>query len=426
VPPDDQIMSDLVEQVQAIKALPWAEAIRSNKVHFLQESTHRGYIELCRRQSLAPPPKFDEVKVVFTPLHGVGSLTAMEVLDQAGFRPIPVPEQMEPNGLFPNVTKSPNPEVPESLDKAIQIAAERQADLVLATDPDADRLGGAVADGNGGFRILTGNEIAALIAHFKLQQLTAQGMMPASPIVVTTEMTTRLITRIARQFGAQVVNNLLVGFKHIAEVLWQLEQNDSYEDVSGTPGDFILGAEESHGVLVTPHMRDKDGASACLLLAEAALEQKRRRRTVVQYLEDIHRQFGYFRNELRNIALTGIEGRAKMNAMMERLRTERPKSIGGLEVTGFEDLRDENGRLGPFKGATDAGSRNVLLFQLGENARVAIRPSGTEPKAKVYVEVSSGPRSGRVSAAAWDRACREIDSLAARLAEEFVKESTSA
>jgi phosphoglucomutase len=420
VPPDDQIMSDLVEQVQSIRSLPWAEAVRSGKIQFLQESTHRAYIELCRRQSVAAPPKFDEIKIVFTPLHGVGSMTAMEVLDQAGFRPIPVSEQMEPNGLFPNVTKSPNPEAPESLDKAILVANERQADLVLATDPDADRLGGAVAEGNGGFRILTGNEIGALLTHFKLHQLSAQGMMPASPIVITTEVTTRLITRIARHFGAQVVNNLLVGFKHIAEVLWQLEQNGSYEDVSGTPADFILGTEEAHGVLVTPQMRDKDAASACLLLAELALEQKRRRRTVVQYLDEIHRQFGYFRNELRNIVMTGIEGRAKMMAMMQRLRANPPKRIGGLPVTAFEDLRDENGRLGPFRGATDESSRNVLLLQLGENARFAIRPSGTEPKAKAYVEVCSAPCSPRLSSEAWSRACREIDAQATRLADEIV------
>src|SRR5262249_41272633 len=229
-PPHDQIISDLVAEVGAIKSRPWPDALRSEKIHFLQESTHRAYIDLCRRQSVAPPPKFDEVKVVFTPLHGVGSMTAMEVLELAGFRPIPVLEQMEPNGLFPNVTQSPNPEVPESLNKALLLAKERNADLALATDPDADRLGGAVADGQGGFRLLTGNEIAALITHFKLQQLAAKGMMPASPIVVTTEVTTRLITRIARHFGAQVVNNLLVGFKHIAEVIWQLEQNGAYED----------------------------------------------------------------------------------------------------------------------------------------------------------------------------------------------------
>ncbi|HLW64425.1 MAG TPA: phospho-sugar mutase [Gemmataceae bacterium] len=425
VPPDDQIMSDLVDLVQNIKSLPWPDVMRSSKIRFLQDSTHRAYIDLCRRQSVAPPPKFDELKVIFTPLHGVGSMTAMEVLEQAGFRPIPVPEQMEPNGLFPNVTKSPNPEVPESLDRAIAVAKERQADLVLATDPDADRLGGAMADGRGSFRILTGNEIAVVLTHFKLQRLTAQGMMPASPIVITTEVTTRLVTRIARHFGAQVVNNLLVGFKHIAEVLGQLEQNGSYEDVSGTPADFVIGMEEAHGVLVTPQMRDKDAASACLLLAELALEQKRQRRTVVQYLDDIHRQFGYFHNDLRNIGMTGIEGRAKMMAMMQRLRSNPPKSIGGLAVTEVQDLQDENGRLGPFKGATDSASRNVLLFQLGENSRIALRPSGTEPKAKVYVEVCNHSAWRPASHQEWKDGCQEIDKWGKLLADKFVKLATS-
>jgi Phosphomannomutase len=144
-------------------------------VHFLDESSHRAYIDLCRKQSLVAPPKFDEIRVVFTPLHGVGGTQAMEVLDQAGFRPIPVAEQMTPDGQFPNVTKSPNPEVPESLDRAIALAKERKADLVLATDPDADRIGGAAADGAGGFRVLTGNQICSLLTHFKLSQLAAQG-----------------------------------------------------------------------------------------------------------------------------------------------------------------------------------------------------------------------------------------------------------
>jgi phosphoglucomutase/phosphomannomutase len=351
-------------------------------------------------------------------------MTAMETLEQAGFRPIPVAAQMTPDGQFPNVTLSPNPEAPESLDRALTVAREQNADLVLATDPDADRLGGAVADGRGGFHVLAGNEICSLLVYFKLEQLALQGMMPSSPIVVTTEVTTRLVTRIARQFGAQVVNNLLVGFKHIAEVLRQLEQDGRYEDITGTPADFILGAEESHGVLASPHMRDKDAASACLLLAELALEQKRLGRTVVQYLDDVHRRFGYFRNELRNIVMTGIEGRARLEEIMARLRVEPPRSMGGMNVTAFEDLRDENGRLGPLKGATDAAGRNVLLFQLSENARVALRPSGTEPKAKVYVEVYSPPCPAYLPASEWDRQCREIDARAERLAAEFVTLAT--
>src|SRR5262249_18776202 len=144
---------------------------------------------------------------------------------------------------------------------------------------------------------------------------------------------------------------------------------------------------ESHGVLVTPHIRDKDAAGAALLLAELALDQKRKGRTVANYLEDIYRQFGYFRHELANLAMKGIEGKQEMTRMLEGLRAKPFQDIAGLPVTSFEDLRDERGRLGPLKGATDAASRNVLIFRLGERARLTLRPSGTEPKAKAYVEV---------------------------------------
>src|SRR5262249_53014454 len=158
VPPDDQIMADLVDQVTAIRQLPWAEAVRAGRVHSLEESAHDAYIELCRRQSLVPPPRGDEVKVVFTPLHGVGAMTAMEVLVKQGFRVLPVESQMRPDGQFPNVTQTPNPEVPASLDRAEALAAAERADLVLATDPDADRIG-AVAGGGGPLEFLNGNTI---------------------------------------------------------------------------------------------------------------------------------------------------------------------------------------------------------------------------------------------------------------------------
>src|SRR6516162_895708 len=150
VPPDDQIMADLVDQVTQIRSLPWAEAVRSGKVHFLDDSSHQAYVELCRKQSLVKPPRAEEIKVVFTPLHGVGSMTAMEVLVKQGFRVLPVEEQMKPDGQFTNVTQTPNPVVPVSMDRAVALAKANKADLVLATDPDADRLGGMAPVGGEG------------------------------------------------------------------------------------------------------------------------------------------------------------------------------------------------------------------------------------------------------------------------------------
>jgi phosphoglucomutase/phosphomannomutase len=424
VPPDDQIMADLVDQVTHIKALPWPEAVRSGRVHVLDEAPHTAYIDLCRKQSLAAPPRRDEdFKIVFTPLHGVGSLTAMEALAGRGFRILPVAEQMAPDGQFPNVTKTPNPEVPESMDRAAAVAAQHRADLVLSTDPDADRLGAMSPDGAGGYRFVTGNQIAALLTHFKLNKLSQQGRLPPSPIVVRTDVTTGQVTRIARKFGAQVIDDLLVGFKYIADVLYQLEQGGAYEDVTGSPADFVIGVEESHGALTTAQIRDKDAGGAAVLLADLALEQKRRGQTVLDYVERLSREFGYYHNSGIPVFMRGVEGKRQMALMLDRLRAAPPREVGGLAVTRFEDRRDEDGRFGPIKGATDAASRNVLVFTFGDRARVVLRPSGTEPKAKIYLEACSPPCPAGLPDDAWRRMCREVDESAKRLGDDFVRQA---
>jgi phosphoglucomutase/phosphomannomutase len=423
VPPDDQIMADLVDQVTAIKSLPWAEAVRTGRIHFLDDTAHRAYIDLCRKQGLVAAPRTDDFKVVFTPLHGVGAMTAMEVLVEQGFRVIPVAEQMAPDGQFPNVTKTPNPEVPESMDRAAALAKQHHADLVLSTDPDADRLGAMAPDRAQNWRFVTGNEIAALLTHFKLSKLSQQGRLPPSPIVIRTMVTTGQVTRIARHFKAQIIEDLLVGFKYIAEALWQLEQNGAYGDVVGSPADFVIASEESHGILVTPAIRDKDAGASALLLAELALDQKRRGKSVLDYIEQLHREFGYFRTEGVPLFMRGLEGKQQMARMLDALRATPPQEIGGLKVTAFEDLRDERGRFGPLKGATDAASRNVLVFQLGEQARAALRPSGTEPKAKIYVEACSAPCRAGTSKEAWGRTCREVEVLVQRVSADFVRQA---
>ncbi len=420
VPPDDQIMADIVEQVTVIKELAWQDAVRAGKIQFLDETPHKGYIELCRKQSLVKPPRFDEIQIVFTPLHGVGAMSAMETLVAQGFRVVPVEEQMKPDGQFPNVTQSPNPEVPASLDRAEVLAKSIHADLILATDPDADRIGGMAPDAGGTFHFLAGNPICCLLTHFKLAKLTESGSLPKQPIVVTTLVTSTLVTKIARHFNAQIVNNLLVGFKYIAEVLHQLERDGSYEDVVGTPADFIVGTEESHGAMVTDHIRDKDAAGAALLLAELALDQKRKGKTVIDYLDDLYRQFGYFRNEIRNIIMPGIEGKQNMARMLDRMRTNPPKKIGAFDVTGLADLQNEANWMGPIKGTTDRQSRNLLHFHLGDFARIALRPSGTEPKAKAYIEVSSLPFVAGMTAEAWTKQCQQVDQKAKDLGDAFL------
>ncbi len=423
VPPEDQIMADLVDQVVQIRTLPWTEALRTGRVHFLSDEPHEVYIDLIRRQSLVPPPRKEEIKIVFTPLHGVGSMTAMEVLTRQGYAIVPVQEQMAPDGQFPNVTQTPNPEVPVSMDRAVETARRHGGDLILSTDPDADRLGAMVPDRQGGYRYVNGNEIASLLTYFKLNKLALAGDLPRSAVVIKTEVTTGQVTRIARHFKAQVVENLLVGFKYIADVLWHLEEEGAYEDVRGTPEDFVIACEESHGILVTPRIRDKDAGGAALLLAELALDQKRKGLTVLDLLDYLNKQFGYFRNEGVTVAMAGLQGKQDMARMLDALRATPPKEVGGVAVTAFEDLRDEGGRLGPLKGATDAASRNFLLFRLGDRARVVLRPSGTEPKAKTYIEANSLPCAPGTPADGWQRSCREVDELVTRLGQDFQQQA---
>jgi len=426
VPPEDQLMSDLVDKVTVIRSLPWVDAVKSGKVHFLDEAPHKSYIAMCAKTALIPPPRADEIRVVYTPLQGVGGGCAGETLLAAGYKYIPVAEQMEPNGQFPNVTKSPNPEVPESLDRAEATAKANGADIVIATDPDADRIGGLActsADGKGDYRFITGQEIATLLTYFKLSRLSAQGDLPASPIVVTTEVTSGIITRLSRHYNAQVVNDLLVGFKYHAEVLRQLESQGTYGDVTGSTADFIIATEESHGILATPNLRDKDSACAALLMAELALFMKRQKRTIPDLLDDLARQFGYYRNELLNIVMPGIEGKTNIAKMLETLRKQPPATIGGLTVASVEDLHDEAGKMGPFKGDTDKAARNFLIFRLNGpsvDAKVCLRPSGTEPKAKAYIEVCSAPRPAGTSEVLWGTTTAQIDGLVQKVATDFL------
>jgi len=425
VPPEDQLMSDLVDQVLQIRAMAWAEAQKSGLVHWLDANVHEAYIDLCRKQALIAPPKKDELRIVFTPLHGVGAFCAGETLRAAGYSWIPVPEQAEPNGQFPNVTKTPNPEVRECLDRAEIVARAQDADLVIATDPDADRIGGLARTPQGEFRFLTGQEIALLLTYFKVSRLQSQGDWPNSPLVVTTEVTTGCIQRIGSHFGCQVIADLLVGFKYHADVLKQLETTGQYEDIQATPADFIIATEESHGILATAHLRDKDSACAALLMAETALHYKRQGRTIPEVLEELACRFGYYRNELLNIVMTGVEGKRDMARMLDHLRQQPPQALAGLQVNQFEDLRDEAGRMGSFKGGTDQAARNFLIFRLigpdGITAKVCLRPSGTEPKAKAYLEVASLPRAAGASDADWLGTTREVDQLVQRLATEFLK-----
>jgi phosphoglucomutase/phosphomannomutase len=388
VPPRDEDLARLVDEVREIRSMPFDAARAQGLIAAIPSDQHKAYVDLNVGQSLAPRAR--RAHVVFTPLHGTGSNTVAAVLAAAGFRVDQVPEEAEPDGRFPAVPfRAPNPEVRESMERAMRLAEARGADLVMSCDPDADRIGVCARTRAGGFRFLNGNEIAVLVVHYKLEKLASLGRLPRRPLILKTEVTTELLLPIARKFGATLVGDLLVGFKYHGDVLERIERGDYPGGF--TLDDFIAGVEESHGVLVTPEIRDKDAAGAAILLAELTSELADRGRTLVDYLESIYLELGYFANRLTSTVMTGAMGLAHIRKIQASLREAPPTELAGYRVVATRDDRDESGPHGPLVSGTDEASRDVLVFRLDGGARVILRPSGTEPKNKAYVEVPMPP-----------------------------------
>jgi len=412
VPPRDEEMAREVEGVGHIDRMSLDRARSSGLVEEVGPEVHEAYLQTNLGCSLDPQAR--SVRIVFTGLQGLGRLTVYEILQRAGFTVELEPTQAELDGSFAAVPfRAPNPEVPRSMAAATAHADRVGADIVMACDPDADRLGLMVrhpAQGAGSWRFFSGNEIAALATGY----IVAQGGRP-HPLVIQTEVTSALVARAARAGGARVIDHLLVGFKYIGDALHQLETQGEFAGVRARLEDFALGAEESHGLLVTPAMRDKDAGGGALLLAELASQEKDRGRTLVDTLEELWRKVGYVKNLLRSTVMQGAEGTVRIAATLEALRRNSPRQIAGLAVTAFHDRQDPSGVFGPILSDTDRASRNVLVWQLGEDARVILRPSGTEPKSKVYVEVAG--RRGADLATEQPR----VDAEAQRLADAFVQ-----
>ena len=413
IPPDDEQMVDIVETITDVKSIPYADARSQGLIHDVTAADRQAYIDLnlALRMKSAPGP----AKIVFSNLHGTGINTVGRCLQEMGFalgkQYFEVPKQRDYRGDFANVMfRCPNPEVPQSLDLAIKRAGEVGADLVLATDPDADRLGGVSKNG-GQFEFLNGNEFAVLITRYRLEKLREAGKLPARPLVIKTQVTTELITRITEAYGGVVIGDLLVGFKYIGNILKQLEQTGRFGNVEASLSDFILGTEESHGLLVTPEIRDKDAAGASIVLAEMASDLATEGRSLYDYLIDTYKQYGYHRNFLRSTIMQGAAGSAAIQKIQRLLREHPPETVGGRRVLSVTDYWDEK-RFGPFVSNTDRFGRNLITYQLEGGIKATIRPSGTEPKNKIYIEKASDPvgsdASDEVFQAARDKVDRDV------------------
>ena len=417
IPPLDEEMAKIVEGVDQATTMSWDEAVKQGLIRWIPADVHEHYVVTNRDVSLRPDAR--SAKVIFTPLHGTGWYSVGAALSQAGFEVTCYPDQGTPDGTFPNVPfRSPNPEVPQSLEGATEYAQSHGADLVLAADPDADRLGMVVPDSTGEWVFLNGNQIGSVLASYLLSERAARGG-DRTGFAVTTVVTTSLFRRIAESFGVETVDDLGIGFKYISSILNQLDDGKSYPGVSGTCDDFVLGIEESHGYLVTPTVRDKDAAGAGVLLAEITSILKNEGRSVLDYLDDVYRRFGYVSNHLVSTVMLGASGFVNIRAIQDSLRGAPLDRVGDLQVERFTDRWDESGPLGPIASSTDRASRDLLTFELEQNVRITLRPSGTESKNKVYVEACGEPLGDDGSAADLEREKARVDALAVRVAQDF-------
>jgi phosphomannomutase len=374
IPPHDTGISKAIEGVGPLLTLPMPpleKARRKGLVRSLGAEMEARYLAEVRK--LAQHPEISrDVDIVYTPLHGVGGKLAKAALAQAGFnRMFPVEAQMEPDGRFPTV-RFPNPEEKGALDLALALAAEKHADVVIANDPDADRLAIAAREPSGRYVQLSGNQVGALLAYYLLTE--KQG--DARRAVVTTIVSSSLLSKMAEMLGVGYAETL-TGFKWIANKAMSLEAGGA---------DFVMGYEEALGYTIGRIVRDKDGISAAAVFAELTAFCKSKGKTILQYLEEIYRRFGLFESGQHNVVLPGTSGAAQIKAIMAALREKSPKAIGAAQVLAVRDLLIGQRRTASGVEKIDLPPSDVLVFELPD-ARITCRPSGTEPKIKYYFEL---------------------------------------
>ena len=380
IPPFDQELADTVNHVTEIRRMDFDEACKRGLIASIGDEIDNAYLRETTSKALTDER---DVVVVYSPLHGVGGTSVYETLKRVRFDVVYDEKTKTPDGGFPHVKFNiPNPEVEESFETLFETGEAIGADVLINSDPDADRLGICVKTDTG-YEYLNGNEIAAVLTGFILSELSSQGKLPGNPVVVKTLVTTELCRAIAEKFGCRVIGDLLVGVKYIAEEIRKLEEK-------GEARCFVVGLEESHGYVVGTYARDKDAAPPAVLLCELAAKLKKESKTIIDYLNSIYKEYGYYRNLLSNVVLLGAEGRTKIDMIQEALRKNPPSEIASFKVARLVDKWTG----APHTSSTDTTSLNVLVFELESDEKlmkVTVRPSGTEPKTKIYFEVGGKP-----------------------------------
>ncbi len=371
-PPHD---SGIMEQVQKVtdysqvRTMDKETAIAQGVYQVIGQEVDDAYMGELKKQVLhmdAIQAEGKDLKIVYSPLHGTGNIPARRILKELGFENVyVVPEQELPDGDFPTVSY-PNPEADEAFELGLKLAREVDADLVLATDPDADRLGVRVRDKDGEYHTLTGNMSGCLLADYEIGQRKALHGLPEDGVLIKTIVTTNLADAIAKGYGIGLIE-VLTGFKFIGQQILGFEQ--------GKKGTYLFGFEESYGCLIGTYARDKDAIVATMALCEAAAYYKTQGKTLWDAMVDLYEKHGYYKDDIQSITLKGIEGLEKIQNIMELLRKEPPAKIGDYKVTAAKDYKT---------GINGLPKSNVLYYELTDDSWVCVRPSGTEPKVKFY------------------------------------------
>lgn len=390
-PAEADVLTSHVREVEnplKVEVLSDKEAKISGLIHIIGEDVDTAYLKEVKNvtinQALVDEMGKD-LKLVYTPLHGTGKMVGEKALQQAGFKKfILEPSQSIPDGNFTTV-KSPNPEDPSAFEYAIRLGEKEGADLLIATDPDADRLGAAVRLPDGGYQVLTGNQIGAILVKYILEAYKKAGKLPENGVVLKSIVSSELPRAISEKYSVKMID-VLTGFKFIAEKIQQFEEDHSHT--------FMFGFEESYGYLVKPFVRDKDAIQALVLLAEVAAYYKKQGKTLYDGLQEIFEEYGYYVEKTISVTMRGIEGSEKIKALMIKFREQAQSTFAGKKVVQVEDFKllTRVGLDGSVEQLTTSPS-DVLKYVLADGSWIAVRPSGTEPKIKFYIGVKGDSKA---------------------------------
>ena len=386
VPPKDKQIIDKVNAItdfSTIKTMNKNEAVEKGLYVQIGKEVDDDFVNTLKSLVLNPDvikKEQDNVTIVYTPLHGAGNVPVQRVLKELGFTHVyVVPEQEKPDGDFPTVSY-PNPEDKKAFKLALELAKKVDADVVLATDPDSDRLGVYSKDENGEYVPYTGNMSAILIAEYELSQKKEKGLLPTNGAIITTIVSSNMTKDLAKEYGLTMFETL-TGFKWIGEKIRQFEENNNNYS-------YQFGFEESYGCLISPHARDKDGISAVMALCEATAYYKGKGITLWEQMINIYKKYGFYKEGQVSITLKGADGAEQIKAMMEKMRKNPPKKLGNYDVLEVRDYKEHTiVKADGTKGKTDLPTSNVLYYDLNDNSWCCVRPSGTEPKIKFYMGV---------------------------------------